>query len=207
MATVPPEQLSRRRQETRARLLDAAFRVFAAEGFGRATVERICEAADYTRGAFYSNFTSLDELFLAMWEERTVRMVGDLQRALDRPTDDSQTTEEMLAVVLSAVPVNADWYRVSLEFNAHALRNPGLRRAVAAREAGIADALLPSLEVALARAGRRVTDRTALGQALIAVHDGTLAQCLLEPDDASVWERRNQLFLNVLFSYTEERPR
>jgi hypothetical protein len=82
------------------------------------------------------------------------------------------------------------------------LRNPGLRRAVAAREAGIANALLPSLEVALARAGRRVTDRTALGQALIAVHDGTLAQCLLEPDDASVWERRNQLFLNVLFSYT-----
>ena len=207
MATVPPEQLSRRRQETRARLLDAAFRVFAAEGFGRATVERICEAADYTRGAFYSNFTSLDELFLAMWEERTVRMVGDLQRALDRPTDNTQTTEQMLAVVLAAVPVDADWYRVSLEFNAHALRNPGLRRAVAAREAGIADALLPSLEVALARAERRVTDRTALGQALIAVHDGTLAQCLLEPDDASVWERRNQLFLNVLFSYTEERPR
>ena len=184
-------------------MLDAAFRVFAAEGFGRATVERICEAADYTRGAFYSNFTSLDELFLAMWEERTVRMVGDLQRALARPVG-TDSAEQMLSLVLAAVPVDADWYRVSLEFTAHALRNPGLRRAVAAREAAIVEALLPSLDDALGRTGRRVTDRAALGQALIAVHDGTLAQCLLEPDDASVWERRNQLFLNVLFSYTEE---
>jgi AcrR family transcriptional regulator len=37
-------------------MLDAAFEVFAARGFGRATVEEVCDAAGYTRGAFYSNF-------------------------------------------------------------------------------------------------------------------------------------------------------
>jgi AcrR family transcriptional regulator len=48
-----PTRVTRRRAETRARLLDAAFGVFATRGFGRASIEEVCEAAGYTRGAFY----------------------------------------------------------------------------------------------------------------------------------------------------------
>lgn len=208
MPTPPPTALTRRRLETRARLFDAAFQVFAAEGFGRASVERVCEAAGFTRGAFYSNFTSLDELFLAMWERQSAELVSALRETLDASSmDGADSPEDVLALVLARVPVDADWHRVSLEFTAHALRNPDLRRAVATREAAIVDALMPFVEGALERAGRHVGDPATLGRALIAVHDGTLAQCLLEPDDAQLWERRNELFLNVLLSYTEEKPR
>jgi len=63
------KRVTKRRAETRQRLLGAAFDVFAADGFGRSTVEQICERAGYTRGAFYSNFDTLDDLFLAMWED------------------------------------------------------------------------------------------------------------------------------------------
>lgn len=57
-------QTTRRRENTRARLLDAAAQVFAETGLEGASVEAICERAGFTRGAFYSNFESKDALFL-----------------------------------------------------------------------------------------------------------------------------------------------
>lgn len=60
---------TRSRENTRARLLDAAFAVFAEVGLDAASVEAICDRAGFTRGAFYSNFESKDELFLALVSE------------------------------------------------------------------------------------------------------------------------------------------
>ena len=61
--TIP---VTKRRENTRARLLDAAAQVFAEIGLEGASVEAICERAGFTRGAFYSNFESKDELFLQL---------------------------------------------------------------------------------------------------------------------------------------------
>ncbi|HEY9306649.1 MAG TPA: helix-turn-helix domain-containing protein [Microbacterium sp.] len=57
---------SRRREATRQKLLDAAALVFAEVGLDAASVEAICERAGFTRGAFYSNFETKDELFLEL---------------------------------------------------------------------------------------------------------------------------------------------
>ena len=59
-------EMTRSRENTRARLLEAAHEVFAEVGLDAASVEAICERAGFTRGAFYSNFESKDELFLAL---------------------------------------------------------------------------------------------------------------------------------------------
>ncbi|GAA0471788.1 TetR/AcrR family transcriptional regulator [Streptomyces olivaceiscleroticus] len=202
-AAARPRRVTRRRAQTRQRLLDAALTVFAEEGFGRSTVDQVCERAGYTRGAFYSNFTSLDELFLAMWEQRSAAMLADLRTASDRlGTLESVSPDEALRAVLEVIPVDDAWYRVTAEFTAHALRNPSLRRVMAARERAVQDTLLPLVETALARAGRRVTDRTGLGHALVAVHDGTAVQCLMEPDDAAVRRRREELFRHVVNAYS-----
>lgn len=194
-----PKRVTARRARTRRRMLDAALQVFADEGFGRSTVEQICERAGYTRGAFYSNFTSLD-VFLAMWEERSQRMLADLREALGDVS--AATPEEALRAALRAIPVDDVWYRVTAEFTAHALRNPSLRRVMAAREQAILDTILPVVVEALARTGRRVPDVTALGQALVAVHDGTAVQVLLEPDSEAPARRREELFGHVLQAYS-----
>lgn len=57
---------TRSRENTRARLLEAAALVFAEVGLDGATVEAVCERAGFTRGAFYSNFESKDALFLEL---------------------------------------------------------------------------------------------------------------------------------------------
>ena len=54
------------RELTQQRLLDAAEKVFAKKGLDGASVEDIAAAAGYTRGAFYSNFASKNDLFIEM---------------------------------------------------------------------------------------------------------------------------------------------
>jgi AcrR family transcriptional regulator len=202
-AAAPARRVTRRRAETRNRLLTAAFEVFAEEGFGRATVERVCEKAGFTRGAFYSNFTSLDELFLAIWEQRSEAMIIEVRDALDDISDhgiaDIRDAVERLA---RAVPLDEAWFRITAEFTAHALRTPALRRVMAAREEAIVAALVPPVVTALERIGRTVPDLAALGQALVAVHDGTSVQVLMEPRSRRVRSRRTELFCHVVLAYS-----
>lgn len=66
---------TRRRAETRRRLFAAALETFAERGFYGASVEDICERAGYTRGAFYSNFASKEELFFGLYAEQAQRLV------------------------------------------------------------------------------------------------------------------------------------
>lgn len=78
--TVP---VTRRRENTRARLLEAAAQVFAAVGLEGASVEAICERAGFTRGAFYSNFESKDELFLELASSVAEQRLAAVRRRID----------------------------------------------------------------------------------------------------------------------------
>ena len=146
-------------------LLDAAADAFSEAGFGHATVEQICERAGYSRGAFYSNFDSLDELFFAMWEQRSASMLADLRLATESITaGNTVDIHAAVARIVAVVPVDPQWYRINAEFTAHALRNPALRKALADREDAILRTLLPIVESALSDVGRTIVgDPTAFG--------------------------------------------
>ena len=60
--------LTPRREATVGRLVKAAISQFAARGIDATSVEHLCEAAGFSRGAFYSNFTSKDDLCVAVAE-------------------------------------------------------------------------------------------------------------------------------------------
>src|SRR5699024_6063090 len=87
--------LSRRRAETRDRLIAAAVTVFARVGVDQARVEDISEEAGYTRGAFYSNFTDKDELIVALLQRQlelsTSAMHTSLGQVLSSPLPDDFT--------------------------------------------------------------------------------------------------------------------
>ena len=63
------------RDDTREKLFEAATRVFEEQGIGGASVEIIAAAAGFTRGAFYSNFKSKDELIIAMLEDHVEQSI------------------------------------------------------------------------------------------------------------------------------------
>jgi AcrR family transcriptional regulator len=194
--------LTPRRAQTRQRLLDAAREVFAREGFGRSTVEQVCEAAGFTRGAFYSNFTSLDELFLEMWAHESAALLSRLDDvAADAPkVNDVRSGVEQ---VLGALPIDAEWFQITSEFTAHAVRTPGLAQVMAQREEAIQEALFPVIDRLLAHIGRKVTDWDALGRSLVAAYDGTLVQLAVEPDSQDARRHRVDLFTLLVESYSE----
>lgn len=195
--------LTKRRAQTRQRLLEAAREVFAREGFGRSTVEQICEAAGFTRGAFYSNFTSLEELFLEMWAQESALMLSRLQNAAEDDVSSVHDVRSAVERVLSALPVDSAWFQITSEFTAHAVRTPGLARVMATREATIQEALLPVVDSLLAQVGRRITNRKALGRSLVAAYDGTLAQLAVEPDSRAVRRHRVDMFTLLVEHYSE----
>ena len=63
------------RDETCEKLFEAAARVFEEQGIGGASIETIAAAAGFTRGAFYSNFKSKDELIIAMLEDHVAQTI------------------------------------------------------------------------------------------------------------------------------------
>ena len=78
------------RDDTREKLFEAAARVFEEQGIGGASIEAIAAAGGFTRGAFYSNFTSKDELIIAMLEdhvEQSIRRNLDLLAEHKDPAD------------------------------------------------------------------------------------------------------------------------
>src|ERR1700744_6397035 len=76
-----------RAEATRARLIHAAEKIFARDGFEAAKLEEIAAEAGHTRGAFYANFDSKEDLFLALLEReissRIDRADQHLQKVLD----------------------------------------------------------------------------------------------------------------------------
>src|ERR1700675_774319 len=72
------------RDDTREKLFEAAARVFEDQGIGGASIEAIAAAAGFTRGAFYSNFNSKDELIIAMLEDHVELSIGRMHDLLAR---------------------------------------------------------------------------------------------------------------------------
>lgn len=99
---------TRRRENTRARLLDAAFDVFAEVGLDAASVEAVCERAGFTRGAFYSNFASKDELFLELARTVSERKLEAITERVRQITGQTQPSAGPGEIVQQLVDVSLD---------------------------------------------------------------------------------------------------
>jgi AcrR family transcriptional regulator len=163
------------RDETRRRLLDSAYETFCEVGFQAATIEAVCSRAGFTRGAFYSNFTSLDELLLALWE-RTVETTAAAIRVQVATMDERDEPFEtaMAALVALRAPDRA-WFVISTEFLLHSLRTPGLEERLERHRAFFRRELRAGVETLMAAEGRRPPDgidTETFTQLLIAGHLG-----------------------------------
>ena len=193
---MPPVRLSREesRARTRARVLEAAAKVFAVRGFDGASMEEIAAEAGFTRGAVYSNFADKSELFLAVLEEREQRRAAEVTAIYE--TSDGPAA--FFAALGAAEPDrNADadqWLILRLEFWLYAMRNPDIRPAVVARNRDRIAALEPAVHGILDAQGveppRPITD---LAQIIQGLDDGLAMMKMIDPHGI-----RDDLFLDTL---------
>jgi AcrR family transcriptional regulator len=79
------DRRQRRSEENRARIFEAAVKLFAKHGFTNVTVEQITEAADVGKGTFFNYFPTKEHLLVAMAEVRK-DLVAEAARAAQSAT-------------------------------------------------------------------------------------------------------------------------
>lgn len=193
-----PASEGSRRGRTREKLLDAAYEVFAEAGVHAASVEQVTEHAGFTRGAFYSNFSSKEELFFALMErENDARIavlaerVGEILPTLqvNGAAFDERNLAEFILEFLEGPFDNRQWCLVVSEFQLLAMRD----REIAAQytvfqdrfEASLREIVEPAL--ATKSIGFSLDPRAAI-RLLISVYEDAMRLAILAGDelDASV---------------------
>ena len=86
--------------DIKARVIEAAVDLFAAQGYDATSVQQIVVAAGTTKGGFYHHFAAKEELLYAMYHENIAEQLADLQRILALGEDPEAT---LRAVVDSIV--------------------------------------------------------------------------------------------------------
>ncbi|WGJ91727.1 TetR/AcrR family transcriptional regulator [Achromobacter mucicolens] len=114
------------RDQTRQRLLDAAQAIFLAKGFVAASVEDIAEQAGYTRGAFYSNFSSKSELFLQLLKRDHENVMADMRAIFEGGESRSQMEARVLDYYSKHFREN-DCFLLWMEGKLQAARDPDFR--------------------------------------------------------------------------------
>jgi AcrR family transcriptional regulator len=181
-------RISARRQATRDRVLEAASEVFAERGFHGATVEDICERAGFTRGAFYSNFSSKDDLVVELSRRHSEALVDRIRRASKR---EHASADEVLRDVFAALADDSRerWLVLTTEFTLHAIRDADARRTWAAQQRRVRDELVSVVDEAVSRQGLTLPIPTDLFvRVAIALAQGSMTQRLVEPRSLAVGE-------------------
>ena len=179
MSPVKPPRTRPTRVEVRDRILDAASKVFAAEGFAGATIDAIGQAAGFTKGAVYSNFGSKDELFLALLDREFELRGEQIATALESDGDSAATAQTLSRSVLDSVHDHADYYVLFVEYWLRAVRDPELReRLIARRRAAAAEQADNFTDSAAAASGRPLAD---LAQLVVTMNLGIAMEEVLRP--------------------------
>lgn len=117
--------------ETRRRIVDAAYQVFARRGYGQATVDEIGNEAGVSMGALYHHFASKEELFRAILDEHMRE--EELQLGVLLPaTTFRETLERFIAFWLDHLETKHTSDPLFMELWAQATREPWAREAVVA---------------------------------------------------------------------------
>jgi AcrR family transcriptional regulator len=171
------------RDDTRDKLFEAAARVFEQQGIGGVSIEAIAAAAGFSRGAFYSNFKSKDELIIAMIEDHVAQSIRrnldllarhdnladyiDALKSMDRSRQDPLARSPLLHMEMILFVARAE------------KRRPELAQRLRARRKLIADIV----ETASRNSGKNGPLNPAwTGAIVLALEDGFRLHRLIDPE-------------------------
>lgn len=125
-----------RREDVRARILDAATHEFEYHGYSTTTVSMVAQRAGFTKGAVYSNFAGKPALFaataLAKLANESLPAVEAALPSLDGPQDAAETIQVVSRIVADTVLDGPQrWYILLNEFRVTGLGDPAAREAYA----------------------------------------------------------------------------
>jgi len=190
-----------KQERTRSSLLRSAAKLICRKGIGEASVDEIASDAGYTKGAFYANFKSKEEMFLVMLDEAYAAELDRLEAHLpgDQHVEEvRQSAEDFMQFVRS----DPEWPRLYFEFVVYAARNPDFREELATRNRAMRERIAEVIRRWTADLGEPPFPFEDIAMMLFSLADGFLVQQLVEPDvDESLYATMNEtLFKGIVAS-------
>ncbi|MER5951817.1 TetR/AcrR family transcriptional regulator [Streptomyces sp. NPDC001904] len=193
-----PKSPTKRRPLTRAALSESAWSLFREKGFHATTISDIVERAGLTRGAFYSNYRDKEELFLALYDEHTDRLLAGLKASDAEASSDRDPIAQLGERIAGRTAEERRWFLVSMEFTLHAARTPAVAEQLAVHEDRLARGLTEVLAAALDGAGAEPSlPADELARLLIALFEGVTAHQVIH-GNSSLTENFTPLLLRAL---------
>jgi AcrR family transcriptional regulator len=180
-----PKRLTRKEKQadTRSRLLRSAAKVFCRKGMDRGSVEDVAGDAGFTKGAFYANFKSKEELFLAMLDERFGDRIDEIDRISEAGGPLESQVREAGADFARRLGADPVWQRLFFEFTAYAARNDEFRQELVTRYRALRERIAAVYARGAERAGidpPLPVDQIAM--MTFAMANGFALEKLLEPE-------------------------
>jgi TetR/AcrR family fatty acid metabolism transcriptional regulator len=97
-----------RTNDKRARILEAAIKVFAERGFHSATVAEIARAAGVADGTIYLYFKGKDDLLLRLFDEKMTELLADAKAAVAQERTAPGKLRRFIQLHLAVVERNPD---------------------------------------------------------------------------------------------------
>jgi AcrR family transcriptional regulator len=130
---------------TRECLMRSAASVFARRGLQQASIDEVAEDAGFTKGAFYANFKSKDELFLAMLDERFAKRIEDIEAVIADEGTAAQKARRAGDAFAESLRADPEWERLFFEFSAYAARDEDFRQEFVTRYRAMRDGIAAAL--------------------------------------------------------------
>lgn len=165
-----------------------------------ASIDHIAADAGYTKGAFYANFASKEELFLVILDEKFAAEIARLETIMvgsEQPVEEARhAAEDFLAYVDS----DPQWPRLYQEFAVHAARDERFRAEFAARQralrAHLADVFAGWTDKLGIDSAHPAADVAAMTAFMV---DGFLLQRIIDPElDHRLYGSMFEVFLTGL---------
>jgi TetR/AcrR family fatty acid metabolism transcriptional regulator len=97
-----------RPNDKRARILEAAIKVFAERGFHSATVAEIARAAGVADGTIYLYFKGKDDLLLRLFDEKMTELLADAKAAIAQERTSASKLRRFIQLHLALVERNPE---------------------------------------------------------------------------------------------------
>ena len=175
-----------KKAETRREILNAAAAVFIRSGFQGASVEQITAEAGFTRGAFYSNFESKEQLFVELLHDRVYQGYREMLERVPKNVSAVERLRWAGRDLMERYERDEDrWlFALWLECLAHAARSPDFRSLAATFWSGNRAGTAAQVEEVFGELEKAPpVEPKHLATALIALDIGLALQHLVDPDD------------------------
>ncbi|MFC4767625.1 TetR/AcrR family transcriptional regulator [Effusibacillus consociatus] len=181
------------------KLMEASLKIFAEKGYDKASIDDIAKEAGYTKGTFYLHFSSKEELFLKLMDNRLESFKRQYFEVFSYVEDIEESLRRGVALFIELTKKD-NWAPIYFEFCVNSMRNPVIKKQMIVHYHSWIDMVTSVLKQLDPFKECEDTQLKELAALIIAIIDGYHLQYSIDPSIADQ-NRIIQVIIQLLSSF------